>query len=101
MKIMATHSSPIARPETLHVNDTEPSKKVEALAEIICAAGNEAAAALFVLMGTLGSTPHPEALANTAKHLAFTRCGELNVFGIVDAQIAIVETELFGGNVVA
>ena len=98
---MATHSSAIARQETLHVNDTEPTEKIEALAEIICAAGNEAAAALFVLMGILGSTTHPEALANTAKHLAFTRCGELNVFGIVDAQIGIVEAELFAGNVVA
>jgi len=95
---MANHSSAIAPLETRHLNDTEPSEKIEALAEIICAAGNEAAAALFVLMGTLGSTMHSEALVNTAKHLAFTRCGELNVFGIVDAQIAIVEPELFAVN---
>ena len=30
-----------------------------------------------------------------AKHFAFTRCGELNVYGIVDAQIAAIEGELF------
>jgi hypothetical protein len=33
-------------------------------------------------------------LANTAKHLAFTRCGELNLFGMVEAQVATVEHEL-------
>lgn len=26
---------------------------------------------------------------------AFTRCGELNLYGMVDAQIAALETELF------
>jgi len=68
--------------------------KVEALAEIICRGGDEPAGALFVLMGTLQNSAHPEVLANTVKHLAFTRCGELNVFGMVDAQIAVVESEL-------
>lgn len=28
------------------------------------------------------------------KHFAFTRCGEFNVYGMVDAQIAVVEGEL-------
>jgi hypothetical protein len=56
--------------------------------------GKESAAALFVLMGALQNSPDPEAIANTAKHFAFTRCGEFNVFGIVDAQIAVVESEL-------
>jgi hypothetical protein len=27
----------------------------------------------------------------------FTRCGELNLNGMVDAQIAMLEGELFGG----
>jgi hypothetical protein len=36
----------------------------------------------------------PKALANTAKHLVFTRCGELNLNGVVDAQIAVLESEL-------
>ena len=69
-------------------------RKIEALAEIICGAGDQAAAALFVLMGTMQAGTDPEALANTVKHFAFTRCGELNVFGMVDAQIAVVEGEL-------
>jgi len=69
-------------------------RKIEALTEIICGAGDQSAAALFVLMGTLQDSTEPEALANTVKHFAFTRCGELNVFGMVDAQIAVVEGEL-------
>ena len=68
--------------------------KIEALAEIICRGGDESAGALFVLMGTLQNSAHPEVLANTVKHFAFTRCGELNVFGMVDAQIAVLKSEL-------
>ncbi len=69
-------------------------EKIEALAEIICRAGNEPAAALLVLMAMLENAPHPKALANTAKHFAFIRCGELNLYGMVDAQTALVESEL-------
>jgi hypothetical protein len=29
-----------------------------------------------------------------AKHLAFAHCGELNLNGMVDAQIAMLESEL-------
>jgi hypothetical protein len=79
-------------PETDEANLRED--KIEALAEIICRGGDESASALFVLMGTLQNSAHPEVLANTVKHFAFTRCGELNVFGMVDAQIAVLETEL-------
>jgi hypothetical protein len=74
---------------------------VEALAEIICQAGNQAAAALFVLMGTLETSTHPKVLANAGKHVAFTRCAELNLYGIVDAQIPLVESELLAGTVVS
>jgi len=79
-----------------HEPDDDPSsiEKIQAMVEIICRAGGEPAAALFVLMGTLQNSPEPEALANAAKHYAFTRCGELNIFGMVDAQIAVVEGEL-------
>jgi hypothetical protein len=75
---------------------TEDSKEesIEALAEIICSAGDKSSAALFVLMGTLQSSTQPRTLANTVKHLAFTRCGELNFGGMVDAQIALLESEL-------
>ena len=45
-------------------------------------------------MATFENSAHPKALANTAKHLAFTHCGELNLYGMVDAHIATVEEEL-------
>lgn len=89
-----------AEPHVTEINTTEDlsdREKIEALAEIICGAGDNPAAALFVLMGTLQNSAEPEALANAAKHFAFTRCGELNVYGMVDAQIAVVESELLAG----
>jgi hypothetical protein len=75
-------------------NEDDSREKIEALAEIICGAGNESAAALFVLMGRMQNSTEPETLAHTVKHFAFTRCGELNVFGMVDDQIAVVEGKL-------
>ena len=78
--------------------DESNEGKVEELAEIICRAGDEAAAALFVLMGTLENSSDPKLLANTAKHFAFTRCSESNLFGMVDAQLAVVEGELLAGD---
>jgi hypothetical protein len=74
--------------------DESGEEKIEALSEIICRAGDEAAAALLVLMGTVENSTHPKALANTAKHFAFTRCGDANLYGMVDAQIATIEGEL-------
>jgi hypothetical protein len=82
-------------PET---NEDDSSEgKIEALTEIICRAGDEPetkSAALLVLMAALEDAAHPKALANTAKHFAFTRCGELDLYGMVDAQIAALEAEL-------
>jgi hypothetical protein len=75
-------------------------EKVEALVEMICRAGDEPetkSAAMLVLMATLENSTHPKALANTAKHLALTRCDELNLYGIVETQVVIVERELFAG----
>ena len=72
-------------------------EKIAALAELICRAGDEAgtkSAALLVLMSTLENATHPKALANLAKHFAFARCGELNLNGMVEAQIALLEDEL-------
>ena len=66
--------------------------------EMICRAGDEPetkAAALLVLLATIEDSKHPKAVANTAKHLAFTRCGELNLFRMVENQVATVERELF------
>jgi len=86
-------------PQTQETNEADPSReKIEALAEIICGAGDAPAAALFVLMGTLQNATDPQTLAHTAKHFAFTHCGERNVFGMVDAQIAVLEGELLTGD---
>jgi hypothetical protein len=84
--------------------EEEVQQKIEELAAIICQAGGESAAALFVVMGTLENSTHPKALANTAKHFAFARCSQLNLYGIVDADMALVEGKLLtvstpmGGN---
>ena len=67
---------------------------------MICRAGDEPgikSAALLVLMAIVEKSSHPKALANTAKQRAFARCGELNVYGMVDAQIAVAEGELLAG----
>src|SRR5215203_5909253 len=72
-------------------------EKLEHLAEMICQAGGEPEtrwAALLVLMSTLENSTNRKVLANHVKHVAFTRCGELNCFGMVDAQIAAIESEL-------
>ena len=73
--------------------------KVEALADLICSAGEQPATALLVLMSTLENAAHPKALANTAKHLAFTRCGQLNLSGMVDAQVEVFESELLTSSI--
>jgi len=89
--------------ESEQTDDDSCEEKIEALAEMICRAGDEAgtkSAALLVLMATLENATHPKALANMAKHFAFTRCGELNLNGMVDAQIAVVEGELLATNTV-
>jgi len=88
-------------PETY--NDDSNEEKIEALTEMICRAGDEPgtrAAALLVLMAAVENSSHPKALANTAKHFAFTHCGELNLYGMVDAQIAVAEGELLAGNTI-
>lgn len=79
--------------DNLYVASSE--EKIEALTKLICHAGEEPAAALLVLLSTLENSGHPKALANAAKHLAFTRCSELNLHGMVDAQIAMLEGKVF------
>jgi hypothetical protein len=37
---------------------------------------------------------HPKAIANQVKHPAFTRCDELNLSEMFDAQVAAVKSEL-------
>ncbi len=70
---------------------------LSALAEMICRPGDEPfikSAALLVLMAKLENAAHPKGLANAVKHLAFTHCGELNLCGMVDSQIAMLENKL-------
>ena len=72
--------------------------KVEAVAEIICRAGDEPTAALFTLMETLESSTDPKVGATRAKHVAFSNCGELHVYEMIDAQIAEVERQFLPRN---
>ena len=75
-------------------------EKVEALAEMICRSGDEPdtkSAALLVLMAALEDSPHPKALANTAKHFAFNQCAERNLCGMVEAETRVLEDQLFAG----
>ena len=77
-------------------------EKIERLAEMICQAGDQPetrSAALLVLMSTLENSPQPKVLANHVKHIAFTRCGELNCYGMVDTQIATIESELLASTI--
>ncbi len=69
------------------IDEVDPrEEKIESLVEIICEAGDRPAAALLVLMATLENSPHPKVLINTATHFAFTRCSDLNLYGLVDSQ---------------
>jgi hypothetical protein len=82
-------------PDTLEQDLSD--KRVRALADMICRDGDEPetkSAALLVLMSSIDDSAYPKSLANTAKHLAFARCGELNLYGMVEAQVATVEHEL-------
>ena len=78
--------------------DDSTVRKIEALAEIICRAGDEPSAALFTLMETVESSGHSNIFTSRAKHVAFSRCGELHVYKKIDAQIAEVESHLLAGN---
>lgn len=102
--IIATFTSPQAtETETSETQTRENNQhascedKIAALTEIICSGADESPAALLVLMGMFETSAQPNVLANTVKHHAFARCGELNLFGIVDTQIAVLEDELLAG----
>ena len=82
-------------PQTL---EGDSGDRIQALAMMICQASDESAAALLVLMAKIENATHPKVLANQAKHLAFTHCGELNFRGMVDTQIASIEGELLASN---
>ena len=80
------------------IEDESILRKVEALAEIICRTGDEPTAALFILMETLENSTDPKVLASRAKHVAFSRCGELHVYEMIDAQLAKLEGESVASN---
>lgn len=85
--------------ETAETNNGDSNDgKIAALTEIICRAGDEPdvkSAALFVLMATIEKSAHPKALAGAAKYGAFIRCAEMNPNNVVDAQVEMIERELF------
>lgn len=72
--------------------------KIDTLADIICRSGEDSTAALFVMMGTIAESVDVKHLANHVKHLAFSRCAEQNLYGLVDAQVAVIEGELLAGD---
>ena len=79
----------------------EPDDKIGALTEMICRAGDEPdikSAALFVLMATIENSAHPKALANAAKYGAFMRCAEMNPYKMIEAQVEMMDRELFAHN---
>jgi hypothetical protein len=84
-------------PDTTYEDDPT-DEKVETLARMICGGGDRCVAALLVLMGAIENSASPKVLANVAKHFAFIRCGELNLYRLADNQVSEVEMELLGGN---
>ena len=79
-------------------------EKITVLAEMLCRAGDDSAtksAALLVLMAAVENSSQPKVVVNVAKHIAFARCGELNVCGMVESEIAVLECELLSGNMLA
>ena len=80
------------------IDDESILRKVEALAEIISRSGDEPTAALFTLLETLENSRDPKVFTNRAKHVAFSRCGELHVYEMIDAQLAELEGELLASN---
>src|SRR5690242_14689540 len=90
-KTSGIHSNPCEH--RVPNEDDSTLRKVEAVAEIISRAGDEPTAALFILIETLESSTDPKVYTNRAKHVAFSHCGELHVYDMIDAQIAEVERQ--------
>jgi hypothetical protein len=49
-------------------------------------------AALFILMETLENSTDSIAFASRAKYVAFSHCGELHVYEMIDTQVAELES---------
>ena len=80
------------------IEDKSILRKIEALAEIISRSGDEPTAALFILMETLENPKDPRVLASRAKHVAFSRCGKLQVYEMIDAQLTEPEGKSLASN---
>ena len=78
-------------PESVEETSEE---EINTLTEIICRAGSDSSAALLVLMATLENSTHPRLLANAAKHVAFTRCSDLNLYRLIGAHIPQIDDEI-------
>ena len=81
-----------SEPELFATDSIE--EKIKVMSDLICRAGDEPeikSAALLILMSVFESSPHAKALAHTVKHFAFTRCGELNLCGMLEAQVPVLE----------
>jgi hypothetical protein len=92
----------VSTPQTF--TDESIEEKVQAMSGLICRCGDEPqikSAALLILMSLLEDSTHPKALANTVKHYAFAQCGELNLCGMVEAQIAVLDDALLVGHKLA
>ena len=86
-----------AMPDATYEDDAT-EEKIETLAEIICRGGDDCVAALLVLTAAIENSQEPKVLANAAKHFAFIRCSELNLYRMVDSNVSEFEMELLGGN---
>lgn len=77
--------------------DDSTDEKVEALVKMICQGDDHdtRAAALLVLLAEVENSDDLQSLAKTAKHCAFSQCAAMNVYGMVDVQVAMLERELF------
>ena len=80
----------LSEPELFKTDSSE--EKIKVMSELIYRAGDEPeikSAALLILMSVLESSPHAKALA---------RCGELNLCGMLEAQLPVLENKLLAGH---
>jgi hypothetical protein len=79
-------------------NDEASEEEIEVLTDMICRGGDAPetkATALVVLMAAVENSAHPKADANAVKHRAFSLCAEMSLYGTIDAQVEMLERELF------
>ena len=77
--------------------DDPTDEKIETLAQMICGGGDRCVAALLVLTAAIENSTSPKVLANVAKHYAYIRCSELNLYRLAENKVSEVEMVLLGG----